>query len=44
MAKQIIYHVSYTTINKPKIKIGKYTKYFGERFYCKLLKDQTIRW
>ena len=44
MAKQIVYHGSYTTINEPKIKIGKYTKDFGEGFYCTMLKDQAIRW
>lgn len=44
MAKQIVYHGSYTTIKEPVIKTGKYTKDFGEGFYCTLLKEQAIRW
>lgn len=44
MAKQVIYHGSYTSIKEPMIKKGKYIKDFGEEFYCTLLKDQTIRW
>lgn len=44
MAKQIVYHGSYTTIKDPEIKTGKYTKDFGEGFYCTLLKEQAIKW
>lgn len=44
MAKQVIYLGSYTSIKEPMIKKGKYTKDFGEGFYCTLLKDQAIRW
>ena len=44
MAKQIVYHGSYTTIKDPEIKTGKYTKDFCEGFYCTLLKEQAIKW
>ena len=44
MAKQIVYHWSYTDINEPKIINGKYTKDFGEGFYCTMFKEQAIRW
>lgn len=44
MAKQVIYHCSYCKIENPEIKNGKYTKDFGEGFYCTVLKDQAIKW
>lgn len=44
MAKQVIYHGSYCKIVNPEIKNGKYTKDFGEGFYCTVLKDQAIKW
>lgn len=44
MAKQVIYHGSYCKIENPEIKNGKYTKDFGEGFYCTVLKDQAIKW
>lgn len=44
MAKQIIYHGSYCKIENPKIITGKYTKDFGEGFYCTILKEQAIKW
>lgn len=44
MAKQVIYHGSYCKIENPEIKNGKYTKDFGEGFYCTVLKEQTIKW
>ena len=44
MIKRLIYNGSYTIIKEPKIKIGKYTKDFGEGFYCTILKEQAIRW
>lgn len=39
-----IYHGSYTAIKEPQILTGKYTKDFGEGFYCTLLKTQAERW
>ena len=44
MAKQIVYHGGYTTVKNPEIKAKKYTKDFGEGFYCTLLKEQAIKW
>ena len=41
---QIIYHGSFCKIEKPEIKEGKYTKDFGDGFYCTILKEQAIRW
>ena len=41
---QIIYHGSYTKIESPKILQTKYTKDFGEGFYCTILKEQAIKW
>lgn len=41
---QIIYHGSFCKIEKPEIKIGKYTKDFGDGFYCTILKEQAIKW
>lgn len=44
MSKQIIYHGSYSKVEKPKIVKGKYTKDFGEGFYCTILKSQAEKW
>ncbi len=44
MAKQIIYHGSYCKVENPEIKKGKYTKDFGNGFYCTILKEQAQRW
>lgn len=44
MAKQVVYHGSYCKIEKPKIKIGKFHKDFGDGFYCTILSEQAIRW
>ena len=41
---QIIYHGSFCQIEKPEIKKGKYTKDFGDGFYCTILKEQAIKW
>lgn len=41
---QIIYHGSFCEIKKPEIINGKYTKEFGEGFYCTILKEQAIKW
>lgn len=39
-----IYHGSYTKIPVPEIKAGKFTKDFGEGFYCTELKHQAEKW
>lgn len=37
----LIYHGSYTTVNKPSIIKSKYTKDFGYGFYCTRNREQT---
>lgn len=39
-----IYHGSYTSVQKPEIIKGKFTKDFGDGFYCTELKRQAIKW
>ena len=41
---QIIYHGSFCKIENPQIKKGKYTKDFGEGFYCTILEEQAYKW
>lgn len=41
---QIVYHGSYCIVEKPEIKVGKYTKDFGKGFYCTILEEQAIKW
>ena len=44
MSKQIIYHGSYCKVEEPKILEGKFTKDFGEGFYCTILEKQAEKW
>lgn len=44
MSKMTIYHGSYTIIEDPQIVIGKYTKDFGQGFYCTIIREQAERW
>lgn len=39
-----IYHGSYTSVKEPKIIQGKFTKDFGDGFYCTMIAKQAIRW
>lgn len=39
-----LYHGSYMTIPFPEIIKGKFTKDFGEGFYCTELKKQAVKW
>ncbi|WP_291564552.1 DUF3990 domain-containing protein [Bacteroides sp.] len=39
-----IYHGSYTSVQTPEIIKGKFTKDFGEGFYCTELKKQAEKW
>ena len=39
-----IYHGSYTPVQMPEIIKGKFTKDFGEGFYCTELKRQAEKW
>lgn len=44
MSKMTVFHGSYKEIKQPQIIPGKYTKDFGEGFYCTLFREQAIRW
>lgn len=44
MAKQVVYHGSYCKVEKPKILEGKFTKDFGNGFYCTILQEQAEKW
>ncbi len=39
-----VYHGSYIPIPFPKIIKGKFSKDFGEGFYCTELKKQSVKW
>ena len=41
---QIVYYGSCRKVEKPKLLDNKYTKDFGNGFYCAILKEQAIRW
>ena len=43
MAKNYVYYGSYSKIDKPIISRGKFTKDFGDGFYCTILKEQAIK-
>lgn len=38
-----VYHGGYQTVESPEIRVGKYTKDFGNGFYCTLIKEQAQR-
>ena len=38
---QVVYHGSYCSNDKPEITFGKYTKDFGNGFYCTILEEQA---
>ena len=38
---QIIYQGNYSQVKNPSIIQGKYTKDFGEGFYCTILREQA---
>lgn len=44
MSKQIVYHGSYCKIEGPQILERKYSKDFGNGFYCTILKEQAEKW
>lgn len=39
-----LYHGSYIAVEHPQILKGRFTKDFGEGFYCTALKKQVIKW
>ena len=44
MALMTVYHGGYQAVERPEIRIGKYTKDFGKGFYCTVIKEQAQRW
>ena len=44
MGKMLVYHGSYTEVQKPEIRAGRNTKDFGVGFYCTVIKEQAERW
>ena len=39
MALMTVYHGGYQAVERPEIRVGKYTKDFGNGFYCTLIKE-----
>ncbi|WP_274969095.1 DUF3990 domain-containing protein [Succinimonas amylolytica] len=44
MALMTVYHGGYQAVERPEIRVGKYTKDFGKGFYCTVIKEQAQRW
>lgn len=44
MGKIIVYCGSYTKVEQPTIIKGKFTKDFGDGFYCTVLEEQAEKW
>ena len=44
MSKQVVYNGSNCKVDKPEIRTGKYTKDFGNGFYCTVLEEQAKKW
>lgn len=44
MSKMIVFHGSYTIVKNPVITSGRFTKDFGNGFYCTVIKEQAERW
>ena len=40
----LVYHGTNCIIDTPEIRVGKFTKDFGEGFYCTVIKEQAVRW
>lgn len=40
----IIYHGGCEKITNPEIRIGEFTKDFGNGFYCTKIEEQAVRW
>lgn len=40
----IVYHGTSVEVRVPEIRAGKFTKDFGEGFYCTVIKEQAERW
>lgn len=44
MANMTVYHGGYQPVQQPEILKGRYTKDFGDGFYCTIIKEQAQRW
>ena len=44
MALMTVYHGGYQAVEKPEIRVNRYTKDFGAGFYCTVIKEQAQRW
>lgn len=44
MAITMFYRGGDTPVKTPLIRIGRNTKYFGQGYYCTIIKEQTQRW
>lgn len=44
MAKMTVYHGGYMPVEEPEIRVGRYTKDFGDGFYCTIIKEQAQKW
>ena len=44
MASMTVYHGGYQPVQLPEIRKGRYTKDFGDGFYCTIIKEQAQRW
>lgn len=39
-----VYHGGYISVNEPKIIKGRFTKDFGDGFYCTSIREQAVKW
>lgn len=44
MAMMTVYHGDYQPVQHPEIRKGRYTKDFGDGFYCTIIKEQAQKW
>ena len=44
MALMTVYHGGYQAVEKPEIRVNRYTKDFGTGFYCTVIKELAQRW
>ena len=44
MSLMTVYHGGCQAFVRPEIRVGKYTKDFGNGFYCTVIKEQAQRW
>ncbi len=44
MAWMTVYRGGYQAVEKPELRVNRYTKDFGTGFYCTVIKEQAERW